>query len=119
MTVKRIVANIAAQELPETVAFYRDLLDMEVAMDLGWITTLTAPTTHSTQLSIAQTGGSGAPVPDLSIEVEDVDKIYARAIAMGLVPDYPLTDEPWGLRRFFVTDPAGKVLNILAHSPRD
>jgi hypothetical protein len=28
---------------------------------------------------------------------------------------HPLTDEPWGVRRFFVRDPSGKVLNILSH----
>jgi len=24
---------------------------------------------------------------------------------------YPLTDEPWGVRRFFVRDPDGEVLD--------
>ena len=28
---------------------------------------------------------------------------------------YALTDEPWGVRRFFVREPSGKVLNILSH----
>jgi len=25
---------------------------------------------------------------------------------------YPLTDEPWGVRRFFVADPKGVVMDI-------
>ena len=29
----------------------------------------------------------------------------------------PLTDEPWGVRRFFVREPGGLVLNILGHTP--
>jgi hypothetical protein len=29
---------------------------------------------------------------------------------------HPLTDEPWGVRRFFVRDPSGSVLNILSHA---
>ena len=37
MTVKRIVANIAADDVERGKAFYADILDLEVAMDLGWI----------------------------------------------------------------------------------
>ena len=28
---------------------------------------------------------------------------------------YELTDEPWGVRRFYVRDPVGKLLNVLSH----
>ena len=28
---------------------------------------------------------------------------------------YPLTEEPWGVRRFFVKDPNGVVLNVASH----
>ena len=116
MTVKKIVANIAATHPAETVAFYRDLLGLELVMDLGWITTVASPVHSGTQISIATEGGSSTPVPDLSIEVEDVEAVFATATKMGLRIDYPLTDEPWGMRRFYVTDPAGKLLNILAHA---
>lgn len=115
MTVKRIVANIATPKSEQTIAFYRDLLGLDLVMDLGWIVTLEGPSSSATQINIASEGGSGAPVPDFSIEVDDVDAVYASATAMGLKVDYPLTDEPWGIRRFFVTDPAGKLINISAH----
>jgi hypothetical protein len=29
--------------------------------------------------------------------------------------EYGPADEPWGVRRFFVRDPLGKLVNILAH----
>jgi uncharacterized glyoxalase superfamily protein PhnB len=54
--------------------------------------------------------------PDASIEVDDVDAAYAAAQRMGCEILHPLTDEPWGVRRFFVRDPNGKVLNILRHA---
>jgi len=54
-------------------------------------------------------------VADAGLEVDDVDATYARAKAMGAEITYDITDEPWGVRRFFAHDPAGKVLNILAH----
>jgi hypothetical protein len=34
---------------------------------------------------------------------------------MGMRIVYPLTDEPWGVRRFFVEDPDGHIVNVLAH----
>ena len=115
MTVKRIVSNLAADDITGLREFYEKLFDLEVAMDLGWIATLTSGETSQVQISIASEGGAGTPVPDLSIEVDDVDAVLARAQALGHEIAYPLTDEPWGVRRFFLRDPAGKLLNILSH----
>jgi catechol 2,3-dioxygenase-like lactoylglutathione lyase family enzyme len=67
------------------------------------------------QLSVATEGGSGAPVPDLSIEADNLDEIYQRVLAAGLPIQYGPASEPWGVRRFFVRDPFGRLLNILAH----
>ena len=115
MTVKRIVANIATSSIPEVRAFYTELFGLSVAMDHGWIATLVSGETATTQISIATEGGSGTPVPDFSIEVDDVDAIHAAAIRRGCDIVYALTDEPWGVRRFYVRDPAGKILNVLSH----
>jgi len=49
--------------------------------------------------------------------VDDVDAVHAEAIRRGLDVVHPLTDEPWGVRRFFVRDPNGHVVNILSHDP--
>lgn len=115
MTVRRIVANIAAESVPEVRAFYADLFGLDVLMDLGWIVTLASGETAATQMSILSEGGSGAPVPDLSIEVDDVDAVYARAKEIGCEMVHDLRDEPWGVRRFFISDPTGKLLNVLSH----
>lgn len=115
MTVRRIVANIATGNVPELREFYCELFDMDPMMDLGWIVTLGSGQTASTQMSILSEGGSGAPVPDLSIEVEEVGEVYARARATGCEIVHELTDEPWGVRRFFIRDPAGKLINVLSH----
>ncbi|KZY48610.1 glyoxalase [Roseovarius sp. HI0049] len=115
MTVKRIVANIATERVAEVSRFYTDLLGLETAMDMGWIATLASGEHALTQVSIMSEGGSGTPVPDISIEVEDVDAIHARAREMGCDIAYDLTDEPWGVRRFYLRDPAGKLVNILSH----
>ncbi len=116
LTVKRIVCNIAVEHPADAVAFYRDLLDLDLVMDHGWIVTMAAPAvSHMPQVSFASEGGSGTTVPDLSIEVDDVNAVHDRALGQGLDIVYAITDEPWGVRRFFVRDPFGRVLNILSH----
>jgi uncharacterized glyoxalase superfamily protein PhnB len=59
---------------------------------------------------------AGEVQPQLSIEVENVDEAHARAVERRLKIVYPLTDEPWGVRRFFVSDPNGVVINVLSHA---
>lgn len=115
MAVKRIVSNIAASCVGDVQKFYSDLFDLNVVMDHGWIATLASGNTAPTQISIATEGRSGTSVPDLSIEVDDVDAVYLRAKELGHRIEYELTDEPWGVRRFYLCDPTGKLLNILAH----
>lgn len=115
MTVLRIVANIAADTPKDVQTFYAELFGLGVLMDFGWIVTLGSEKHATTQVSLMSEGGSGTPVPDLSIEVDDVNATYDRARSMGCEIRYDLTDEPWGVRRFFVADPTGKILNVLSH----
>jgi uncharacterized glyoxalase superfamily protein PhnB len=57
-----------------------------------------------------------APVaPDLSVEVDDVDAAYALMRERGAEIVHPLCDEEWGVRRFLVRDPGGRVVNVLGH----
>ncbi|TJW42318.1 MAG: glyoxalase, partial [Mesorhizobium sp.] len=67
------------------------------------------------QISFAVEGGSGTPVPDLSIEVDDVEAALEGMKQAGFVIEYGPADEPWGVRRFFVRDPFSKLVNILSH----
>ena len=115
MTVKRIVPDFHTTDLAKSRAFYQDVLNLEVVMDQGWINTLASDAMANPQISIMSEGGSGAPVPDISIEVDDVDAVYDKATSKGYSILYELKNEDWGVRRFFVQDPDGKVLNILSH----
>jgi len=115
MKVKRVIANIASSEIAKAKLFYVDLLGMEVLMDQGWIATYGSDEEMIVQISFANEGGSGTPVPDLSIEVDDVDTAYRLMEESNFKIEYELTDEPWGVRRFYVRDPFGKLVNILAH----
>jgi uncharacterized glyoxalase superfamily protein PhnB len=49
------------------------------------------------------------------LPVADVDAAYAEAQELGYEIVHPLTDEPWGPRRFFVRAPDGTVINVVGH----
>jgi catechol 2,3-dioxygenase-like lactoylglutathione lyase family enzyme len=114
--VKRIVANVDTQDVATAKRFYHDILGLDVLMDQGWIATYGSRQKMAVQISFAAHGGSGTPVPDLSIEVDDLDAALERVITAGLPIEYGPADEPWGVRRFYVRDPFGKLINILAHA---
>ena len=115
MTIRRVVPNIEAADPTPSRTFYVDVLGLEVAMDMGWIITFASPSNATAQVSVTRTNGASGPHPDISVEVSDVDACHARAVAQGCAIVYPLTDEPWGVRRFFVREPNGKVINVLSH----
>jgi lactoylglutathione lyase len=118
MTVRRIVANLAAEDPSATAAFYEGLLGLPRVMDLDFIVTLAAPgSTQPPQLSLARDGGAGWPLPHLSIEVDDLDAVLARAGAAGAEVTHGPRREAWGVRRFYLRDPDGRLVNILQHDP--
>lgn len=115
MKVLRIAANIEASDPAQAQAFYQDLLGLDLLMDHGWIKTLGSDHKMPVQVSVASQGGSGTPVPDLSIEVDDLSGALSRAKQAGIDIEYGPVEEPWGVRRFHVRDPFGRLLNILEH----
>jgi len=57
-------------------------------------------------------------LPDMGVDVdsrEAVDAAHAAAVRDGHEVIYGPVDEPWGVRRFFVRDPQGVVISVLAH----
>ncbi len=114
MDIRRVVPNISSDRLEESRAFYVDLLGFEVAMDLGWIVTVASPTNPAAQISLMRQDAAAPMQPQISIEVADVDAVYV-AMQHDAEIVYPLTDESWGVRRFFVVDPNGVVVNVVSH----
>jgi len=96
MKVKRIVANVQAKNIGDAKRFYEDILGLENLMDLGWIATYGSNTTSIVQMSFMKEGGSGTAVPDISIEVDNVDEAYKRMTEGRFKIEYTITDEPWG-----------------------
>ncbi|GAA3404712.1 VOC family protein [Paenibacillus hodogayensis] len=115
MKVKRIVSNIHTVDIGQARRFYGDILGLELLMDHGWIATFGSQERMDVQISFASQGGSDTPTPDFSIEVDDVEAVYEQMREAGFSVEYGPADEPWGVRRFYVRDPFGKLVNILAH----
>lgn len=115
MAVKRIVANLAVTDPALATEFYTEVFGMDPIMDHGWIVTLAADSRMPVQISLATEGGAGTPVPQISVEVDDIDAVLLRAGTAGAEIAYPLTVEPWGVKRFFFRDPFGNLINVLTH----
>lgn len=116
MAVLRIVTNLKAPDPGAAKAFYQEIFDLEVVMDQGWILTFASTRTTTPQLSVASQGGSHTPVPDLSIEVDNFAEVLQRVQARKLPIEYGPAQEPWGVRRFYLRDPFGRLVNVLTHN---
>ena len=119
MTIRRAIPNLVANDLAESREFYAAFLGFDVAMDEPGFTMFASPSNRTAQITVADanTPGLDRGVKDaqISVEVEDVDALHAKAVEQGREIVYPLTNEPWGIRRFFVRSPDGTVINVAQH----
>jgi catechol 2,3-dioxygenase-like lactoylglutathione lyase family enzyme len=115
MRIRRVVPDLKTEHIAEARDFYTRVLGMAVTMDMGWIVFLVSPSNPTAQVQLLTHDASAPVVPNLTIEVDDVDAVHAAAVEHGAMVVYPLTDEPWGVRRFFVEDPSGTVVNVMMH----
>ena len=117
MEIKRIVPNISSSKMKESKKFYEDFLGLKLVMDKDWMLTFASVSNPTTQISIVKKVNPNSADSDItiSIEVNDIDRLYTKAIAEDYPIPYPITNEPWGVRRFFVKDPNGVILNVMNH----
>ena len=113
MAVLRIVPNLPAREPAALAGWYREVLGLAVVMDHGFIVTLAAEgAAQGSQLSVASEGGAGTALPLVSVEVDDLDGVIRRA---GEAVVYGPAVEEWGVRRIYLRDPEGNLVNVLCH----
>ncbi|MGW0915384.1 VOC family protein [Streptomyces sp. NPDC002784] len=114
MAVRRVMPIIQSEAAQESREFY-GLLGFEEVMNLGWIMTLASPSSPTAQVSVMTSDKTAPVTPDMSVEVDDVEAAYAAMRDSGAEIVHPLQDEEWGVRRFFVRDPNGRVVNVVSH----
>jgi catechol 2,3-dioxygenase-like lactoylglutathione lyase family enzyme len=115
MFVQRVVPDLTSRSLDEARRFYRDVLGLQPVMDHGWVVALADPRRPEARLQLMTHDQTAPVIPDVSIEVDDVDAAHAAAVRAGADIVHPLTEEQWGVRRFFMRDPDGHVISVLAH----
>ena len=114
MAVKRIKPNVPSDRFEESRVFYRGGIGLDEGEGLEWILFF-GTDQREVQLSVMRLDIKAKVHPDITIEVDDIDAAHERATTAGAEIVYPLTHEDWGLRRFFVQDPNGAVINVTQH----
>jgi len=118
MKVLKIVTNVRSENPEAAEAFYESIFGLKKVMDVGWIRAYSSGETAATQINIAQHGGADTELPDFTIEVDDLDEVLERVTKANVTIEYGPVTEPWGLRRFFVKDPFGKLVNVAQYMPK-
>ena len=113
MGVTRIVPNLRASNPIELAEFYREVFELDLPLDMGWISFLTNDIKQKIELHTASQGGSGTELPVISIGVDDLDAAESSVRAAGAEVVYGPVRENWGLRRFYFRDPAGNLINVV------
>jgi len=116
MRVTGATANLRVADVDAARAFYADFLGMDVeAFNLGWVAHFQTPDGRA-HIQLVTNDATSPEDSVLSVHVgDDVEAAYAEAQRLGYEIVHPLTQEPWGVRRFFVRDPDGNVINVVSH----
>jgi predicted enzyme related to lactoylglutathione lyase len=118
MNIKRIIPNISSQKMGESREFYANFLGLNTVMDMQWVITFASPSNPTAQINVVKSDNefSSNDQITISVEVSDIDHLYNKAKQLHYEITYPITDEPWGVRRFWVKDPNGVTINLMMHS---
>jgi uncharacterized glyoxalase superfamily protein PhnB len=114
MGIRRAVPDITTADPTASSAFYQ-LLGFREEMNLGWVVNLVSPSNPTAQVILITNDATASTNPEVTVEVDDVDTVYEAILATDAEIVHPITDEEWGVRRFFVRDPNGKVVNVVSH----
>lgn len=124
----KLNAGIITEKLAATKAFYTNTLKFGVTFENEFYLLLHTPNheaevsfllpNHPTQQPIFQKPFQGQGMY-LTIEVDDVDKMYREMKQKGVAIKIEIRDEPWGDRHFAIEDPNGIGIDIVKYSPQN
>ncbi|MCF0073759.1 VOC family protein [Dyadobacter sp. CY261] len=123
----KLNAGIITSKLAETKAFYINTLGFGVSFENEFYILLHTPgggseisfllPEHPTQQPLFHNAFQGQGMY-LTIEVDDVDKLYKELKQKGVDIKIELRDEPWGDRHFAIQDPNGIGIDLVRYSPQ-
>lgn len=121
----KLNAGIITNNIAESKQFYSEILDFGIVFENDFYLLMQTPNhqaeisflkpNHPTQQPMFQTAFEGKGIY-LTIEVEDVDKLYKTLIQKGVEIKIEIRDEVWGDRHFVIVDPNGVGIDIVTYS---
>ncbi len=121
----KLNAGIITEKLQETKGFYTKILDFGISFENDFYILMHTPDksaeisflqpNHPSQKSIFQAPFNGKGMY-LTIEVENVDKVYKQIKGKGISIEIEIRDEPWGDRHFAIVDPNGIGIDLVTYT---
>lgn len=118
-----LYALITAADIAAQRDFYVRHFAAEVVFEADWFVFLSLPVAGGARSLAFMTPDhpSKPPGPEpfdgkgmiLTVQVADAAAAFEAAKAGGARVTYPLADEPWGQRRFMLSDPAGVLIDVV------
>jgi catechol 2,3-dioxygenase-like lactoylglutathione lyase family enzyme len=111
----RIMANLRVADVEVARNFYTGYLGLSTEeFNMGWVARYTSPDTGA-KVQLVTRDATASEDSVISVHTDDVEAAYEEAQKLGYEIVKPLATEAWGVRRFFVRDPDGHVVNVLGH----
>jgi catechol 2,3-dioxygenase-like lactoylglutathione lyase family enzyme len=126
MSVNALYPVLITSDLSRSRQFYAGLLELEAVFESYWFIQLVAPGDGGAQIGLVAAGHDSIPsrfrweegvAALVTIEVEDVDGVFARATSLDLPIELSLRDEEWGQRHFITRDPSGVAVDVVQVIP--
>ncbi len=114
MRALEVISNLHTADVERARAFFGVLGLTEDTMDQGWVARFSSPETGAS-VQVVTRDATAPEDSALTIKVDDLEGAYAELVRRGHEIVHPITEEPWGIRRFFVRGPDGQVVNVAQH----
>ena len=116
---------ICVESVEVSKKFYTSLLDFNTVFELDWYIQLHSPVDENLQLAFVLRSHQSVPkqfqqTPKgviVTVEVDDVDRLYQKALDMQYDIALELKDEDWGQRHFMTVDPEGLLVDVVKMIP--
>ena len=121
MAAVRTYPCLCVDDLVRSIDFYRTLLHLDVAVDVGWYAEVAGGGARTAMVAFVQRGHESVPPGFdtvrggvlISVIVHDASAAYTRAEAMQADIAYELRDEDFGQRHFMAIDPDGFLIDVI------
>lgn len=117
--------DICTHDVQACVDFYTALFAFRPVFQADWYAQLVSPDNPSVQIAFVERGHDSVPAEHrlapqgvlVTLEVDDVDAVHARALDLGHAITYALRSEVWGQRHFMLQDPNGLLVDVVQLIP--